>query len=200
VDDADLLRHYLERGGPDARWNLSAEAAYFDFRVRDFLERHGDRPAPIDVANLGIGLGLWDDFLGYWIGGTGRLVSIDIDPQVTALLRHRQAREGHPHPAEVVCADLLGDAVTAASFDLVTVVGSTPIETGDPARAIDAAFRLMRPGGQLLIAGLDELVPYGALQRWLDELDLDDIIVDHDRRFPALPFHLVIAQRAMTRA
>jgi SAM-dependent methyltransferase len=198
VDDGDdhLLRYYLARGGTDASWNLSAEAAYFDFRARDFLERHAERPLPADVVNLGIGVGLWDDFLGYWLGDTGRVVSVDIDGEVATMLRLRQRREEHPHPAEVVCADLLGDALRPESFDLATLVGSTPIETGDPARAVAAAFGLVRRGGQLFVAGLDELVPLGALERWLDELDVEDLIVDRDRRFPELPIHLVMARRA----
>jgi len=194
VTDEDLLRHYLDRGGPGGRWNLSAEAAYFDYRIRDFLERHAERTVPYEVVNVGIGVGLWDDFLGYWLGDTGHLVSIDIDPQVAALLRSRQAREGHPHPAEVVCADALDDAVRPGSFDLVTVVGATPSESGDPHGLIAAAVGLARPGGQVMIAGLEELVPLGALDRWFDELPIDDVIIDEDRRFPSLPFHLVVAR------
>jgi SAM-dependent methyltransferase len=194
VTDDDLLRHYLERGGPDSRWNLSAEAAYFDYRTRDFLERHAERSMPYEVCNVGIGVGLWDDFLAYWVGETGRVVSIDIDPQVAMLLRTRQARENHPHACEVVCTDALGDGVRRGTFDLVTVVGATPSESGDPHGLIAAAVGLARPGGQVMIGGLEELVPLGALDRWLGELSIDDMIVDEDRRFPSLPFHLVVAR------
>lgn len=194
MDDGDLLRHYLERGGPDARWNLSAEAAWFDFRVRDFFERHAERRLPCAACNVGIGVGLWDDFLGYWLGDAGRLVSVDIDPAIAARLRYRQAREGHPHPAEVVCADALGDALAPRSFDLVTIVGSTPRESGDPQRLVRRAAALLRPRGQLLIAGLDADAGLATLTRRLDELDLDDLIVDEDTRFAGLPFHLLIAR------
>jgi SAM-dependent methyltransferase len=194
VTDEDLLRHYLDRGGPGGRWNLSAEAAYFDYRTRDFLERHAERGVPYEVCNVGIGVGLWDDFLGYWVGDTGRVVSIDIDPLVAGLLCARQAREGHPHPCEVVCADAMGDAMRGGAFDLVTVVGATPSESGDPHGLIAAAVGLTRAGGQVMIAGLEELVPLGALERWFDELPIDDVIVDEDRRFPSLPFHLVVAR------
>lgn len=198
MTDADLLRHYLERGGE--AWNLSAEAAYFEFRVRDFLERHATRRLPMQVANLGIGVGLWDDFLGHWLGEGGKLTSVDADPAIAALLRYRQARERHPFPAEVVCADALGDALAPASFDLVTVVGSTPGESGDPHGLVRRAFALVRPGGQLLVASLEDDVPLGAVERWLEELEVDDLVVDEDSRFPGLPFHLVIAVRGMTRA
>lgn len=198
MTDADLLRHYLERGGEP--WNVSAESAYFEFRVRDFLERHATRRLPMHVANLGVGAGVWDDFLGHWIGDDGLLVSVDADPAIAALFRYRQAREQHPFPSEVVCADALGDALAAASFDLVTVVGSTPGESGDPHGLVRRAFELVRPGGQLLLASLEEDVPLGALERWLEELEVEDLVVDEDARFPGLPFHLVIALRGMTRA
>jgi len=84
--------------------------------------------------------------------------------------------------------------IVAAAFDLVTVVGATPSESGDPHGLIAAAVGLARPGGQVMIAGLEELVPLGALDRWFDELPIDDVIVDEDRRFPSLPFHLVVAR------
>lgn len=72
-------------------------------------------------------------------------------PEICRAFELRQHREGHPHPAQVICADVRFGALVADSFDLVTVVGSSTREIADRARldaAIDAA---LAPDGLALI-------------------------------------------------
>ncbi len=151
VGDAELLAHYLERHGPEAqRWNLSPESLLIELEIRRFFrERVVHRPG-LRICNIGIGVGEWDDYLGYWLDGRGTLTSVDRDADICALFEYRQRREGHPYPGRVVCADVLSDSLQAGAFDIVTCIGSTLHEMGDQRRGLDCMRRLLAPGGVLL--------------------------------------------------
>ena len=131
-----------------ARWNLSPERLYQECFTRYFIRERVD-PAPCGVAcNVGIGLGEFDDFMGYWLLGHGSVVSIDIDDQQVRRLAERQRAEEHPNPSRVVHADLLQS--DQGPFDLVTVTGTTLHETHAPARALRCALDWVKPGGRLV--------------------------------------------------
>jgi SAM-dependent methyltransferase len=157
IDDRRLLRYFLDRGHPDAAWNLSPDAAFLDYKLRSWTERViGESRGRLDACNIGIGTGDWDDFLGYAIAGRGTLTSIDIDPEICAVLRYRQRRQGHTNPATVRCRDLLRLG-WSSRFDLVTIVGSTVAETGAYDAALTRALELLRPRGRLFYADFDHL-------------------------------------------
>lgn len=104
----------------------------------------------LNVCNVGIGTGDWDNFLCDLLVGTGCLTSIDIDPEICELFRYRQKREGHPNPSTVVCADVMEDSLPAASFDVVTIIGSTVTESGNYSRCLGSCLRLVRPAGFMM--------------------------------------------------
>ncbi len=107
------------------------------------------------MCNVGIGVGLWDDWLGHVV--RARITSIDRDPQICRVLALRQSRERHPFPAEVVCGDVLAGALDGRAFDAITCVGSTIEEGG---RALEHALvACLAPGGVLLVG---ETLPAGA--------------------------------------
>lgn len=152
TDDARLLEHYLQRGHEP--WNVSLEAAWLDFelrrhvseRVARWRERTGTTPR---VLNVGIGVGLWDDWLGHEVGA--EITSIDIDCDICELFELRQRRERHPYPARVMCGDLDELARAGEQFDIITCIGSTLDESGAPQELRDAMRALLAPGGELLI-------------------------------------------------
>jgi SAM-dependent methyltransferase len=171
------------------RWNLSPERLYLDCWTRWFLREHL-RPSGLEQAcNVGIGLGEFDDWLGYWLEGHGQLVSIDIDGNLVQRFVERQAREKHPNPSRAVHADLL--RADLGTFDLVTMVGSTVHETHAPARALRCAQRWVKPGGWLFATVLHGM---GDPARLLH--DLQGVV--HLERFTQLPeveFTAVLARR-----
>jgi SAM-dependent methyltransferase len=129
------------------RWHLSPECLYLDCWTRAFLRALVD-PAPLRrVCNVGVGVGEFDDWLGYWLPPECELVSVDIDGAIVSAFRDRQARDGHPHAAKAVHADLM--RADLGRFDLVTIVGSTIHETHAPALALRTAQRWVAPGGWL---------------------------------------------------
>jgi len=149
AEDAELLAHYIARGREP--WNVSLEASWLDYELRAFVMARLPKRRPLAVLNVGIGVGLFDDWLGHVIGGT--ITSVDRDPDICRVFALRQRREGHPYPAHVVCGDVR-DGVLAAHrpFDVITVVGSTLEESGDRGATTRALEALLAPGGTLLVA------------------------------------------------
>lgn len=170
------------------RWNLSPECLYIDCFTRAFLREHLDPRQLVSVCNVGIGVGDFDDWLGYWLWGSGTLTGVDIDGAIVHAFRERQAREGHPNPSQAIHADLL--QADLGPFDLVTIVGSTVHETHAPARALRTAQRWVKPGGWL----------YATILHGMGDpthLSVDIAGVKHRRSFLDLPeaeFTALLAQ------
>jgi hypothetical protein len=100
------------------------------------------------VLNVGIGVGEWDDYVGYWLAGKGKLTSLDVYKPICDLFAYRQQREQHPYAARVVCADIRSPP-KLTPFDLVTMIGSTSREAGDHVRALDGCLALVASAGAL---------------------------------------------------
>jgi SAM-dependent methyltransferase len=171
VTDAELFEHYLSVGAPDAAiWNLSPECLGLEATIRGIFTQRVTPKRGWRALNIGIGVGAWDDFLGYWLEGQGVLFSLDTDERIAALLTYRQWREGHPNPAHV----LVGDAATIPfkpqSFDLVVMVGSTLTEAASGEALLADALTLVRPGGVAYInqitAGTQHLEPKDTTFDW----------------------------------
>lgn len=157
AEDAELLDHYVRRGA--AAWNLSLEAAWLDYELRSFVL--GKLPArrPLAVCNVGIGTGVWDDWLARVIGGP--ITSVDRDADVCRIFALRQRRERHPFPSTVLCGDVCSGILGDRRFDVITVVGAPLEEQIDPAAArppgsadrgglLRALSAALLPGGLLL--------------------------------------------------
>jgi SAM-dependent methyltransferase len=187
--DIRLLRFYLEQ---DARWNLSPQCAYLEYRLRSWAAHY--LLPPLDILNVGIGAGLWDDYLGYLLDGRGTLTSVDRDAEVCELFRYRQAREQHPAPARVVCADLLADELQL-EFDAVTLIGSTATELGPHGEVLAAAGGRVRSGGMLFYSDDAASHPAERFRQLCPALGLEVRGFEEDRRLN-LPFYLFVAARA----
>jgi len=149
--DRRLFEWYLASEGPDAGpWNRSPRSLYIEHWTRSFIMGQIEPFPGIEVCNVGIGAGGWDNFLCDWLEGKGQLTSVDVDPGICELFEYRQKREGHPNPATVVCADILRDSLPAGSFDVVTVIGSTVAESKDYDGCLSSCWRLAREDGHMM--------------------------------------------------
>jgi hypothetical protein len=155
TDDAELLAHYVERGGEP--WNVSLEASWLDYELRAWVKTRLPEKWPVAACNIGIGVGLWDDWLGHELGVS--ITSIDSDPDICRRFRMRQARERHPHPAIVRCFDASTGVLGIRRFDVITIVGSTLAEAVDRAALERRAYDALAPGGVLLIADVGNREP-----------------------------------------
>lgn len=166
-EDRELLAHYLARGAEP--WNVSLEAAWLDYELRAWVRARLPARWPLAACNIGIGVGLWDDWLAHELCTS--ITSVDLDPEVCRTFELRQRRERHPFPSAVVCGDPSRGALRGARYDLITIVGSTLDEAYDRAALEHAAAAALAPGGALLIADVgNREPPDGAEVRRLGEI------------------------------
>jgi SAM-dependent methyltransferase len=87
------------------------------------------------------------------LGGRGRLVGLDLSPEMVAVAARRASRPRRDSPVELVCADVgQGLPFEDASFDRVFSV-HTAYFWADPAAVVTEVHRVLRPGGTLVLAG-----------------------------------------------
>ncbi|MDQ8734266.1 class I SAM-dependent methyltransferase [Paenibacillus sp. LHD-38] len=149
--DEKLYNYYLELKSPEAgEWNSSPQCIHTELITRDYIRRTFTVTDGIQVCNIGIGTGDWDDYLGYWLMGKGNITSIDINNEICEIFAYRQQREGHPHPSKVLCKSIFDSDLPKEKFDIVTLLGSAINETGDFKRCLDSCFSLLNTGGYLM--------------------------------------------------
>lgn len=86
-----------------------------------------------------------------------QVTAIDVSKELLALLRERLAREPFAESVEVVCGSILDLPMPDASVTAYVLGTSTVnlFDTGDRARLLAEAHRVLTPNGQLLISILD---------------------------------------------
>ncbi|MBE6922473.1 MAG: helix-turn-helix domain-containing protein [Ruminococcaceae bacterium] len=151
---AFLLQTYSQMYAPEAGpWNLSVENKYLEYRFRDFFEKNFSIPQNVQLCNIGIGAGEWDTYLTYKLSG-GTLTSIDKLEICCRQLEERLSCEGNPNKVNVVCAD----ATTldfADRFDILTMVGSTAMESCDGMGLFAKACEFVKDGGAVYYQSID---------------------------------------------
>ncbi len=117
-------------------------------------------PAPgMTVADIGCGTGIYTAEL---LQAGARVTGVDISPEMLAIAAHRTARHGD------AVAFLTGDAAAlpfaAASFDMVTSITAMEFFT-DPRACLQDMYRIVKPGGRLVVATLGSLSPWAWQRR-----------------------------------
>jgi tRNA A58 N-methylase Trm61 len=198
--DEKLLSYYLALKGPEAgEWNLSPDNLYVECMTRDYVRKEFAVTDGMRVCNVGIGTGDWDDYLGYWLKGKGRLTSIDIDADICELFAYRQRREGHPNPSEVMNRSIFDTELPQGDYDLVTLIGSTINEASQFERCLDACLGLLKPGGSLMFMASLKRSPVSRLEHYAE--DRGAIIEQMERHelFVRYPFHISTIRRGMAK-
>jgi ubiquinone/menaquinone biosynthesis C-methylase UbiE len=145
------LRERFGRGGPmpaSQAGLLLTPARRWLHPAREMLERFGIRPGDT-VLELGPGPGYFTVEAARLTAARGRVVCLDVQPEMIALLRGRLAEHGVSNARPLVgdAARLpLASAVIDCAF-LVTVLGEIP----DRPAALAELRRVIRPGGVLAI-------------------------------------------------
>ncbi len=150
-----LLRTYSQMYGPEAGpWNLSVENMYLMYRFSDFFEKHFVVSEKANICNIGIGTGEWDRYLSYKLK-QGSLTSIDQVEICCRQLEQRLVCEGNPNDVRVVCSDAMALDFDGR-FDIVTMVGSTVLESGIGLSLLKKAISFVKTGGTVYYQSLDE--------------------------------------------
>ncbi len=149
-----LLKAYGALYGPEAGpWNLSVEQKYLEYRITAFFEENFSLEKGADVCNIGVGAGYWDRYLSYRLNG-GTLTSIDVDPEICRVFQAGLLNEENPNPVTVVNKDVMDCGELAGRFDVVTMVGSTRMESGMFESILRMAAGFLKPGGALYYQSL----------------------------------------------
>lgn len=180
MDKDFLLRNYGALHGPEAGpWNLSAEQKYLDYRITAFFEDNFPVSQGADLCNVGIGAGYWDRYLSYRLQG-GTLTSIDKDQECCRALAEGLENEQNPNPVTILARDVMDCGDLAGRFDIVTMVGSTRMESGLFGEILNMLFALLKPGGSLYYQSLDPKEDRGAVEALCLESGLRPEKYEHD--------------------
>lgn len=191
-----LMQFYLALKGPEAgEWNSSPENLYAECMTRDYARKEFAITDGMQVCNIGIGTGDWDDYLGYLLKGKGRLTSIDIDADICELFAYRQRREGHPNPSEVMNRSIFDTELPQGAYDLVTMIGSTINEAGQFEQCLDICLNLLKPGGSLMFMANLKRSPVSRIEHYAEDRGA---IIEHLERYETFnryPFYITTIRR-----
>lgn len=189
--DDRLFQYYLNLRSPEAgEWNSSPACLYTELSTRDYVRTAFEVKAGLQVCNVGIGTGDWDDYLGYWLNGKGCLTSIDIDRDLCELFAYRQKREGHPNPSRAVCESIFETSMSDGQFDLVTLIGSTAMESGDVHKCLDSCINLLKQDGALMFMSRLKNNAQGLLEQYIDHSGHQLERMQRYEAFPEYPFFI----------
>jgi SAM-dependent methyltransferase len=105
-----------------------------------FIDMNG-----LDVLEVGLGYGTVSQRLAE---SGARFVGLDITPGAVNLVNNRLRQAGLPGEAQI--GSILSAPFANESFDRVVTIGCLH-HTGDMARSIGECWRVLRPGGQLIL-------------------------------------------------
>lgn len=156
MDKDFLLETYGACYGAEAGpWNLSLQNKYLEYMFAKFFEENFPVLQGSDLCNIGIGAGYWDRYLSYRLNG-GTLTSIDRLEVCCRQLEACLENERNPNPVRVIHSDVMLLDGLAGRFDIVTMVGSTRLESGLREAVLAKAVSLLKPGGSLYYQTLDK--------------------------------------------
>jgi SAM-dependent methyltransferase len=195
-----LLNYYLALKGPEAgEWNSSPDNLYAECMTRDYVRKEFVVKDGMQVCNIGIGTGDWDDYLGYWLKDKGQLTSIDIDADICELFAYRQQREEHSNPSQVLNRSIFDADLPQGAFDLVTLIGSTISEAGEFERCLDACLGLLKPGGSLMFMTNLKRSPVSRLEHYAEDRGVIMEQLERYEAFNRYPFHISTLRRGPVR-
>jgi ubiquinone/menaquinone biosynthesis C-methylase UbiE len=114
-------------------------------------KRHGIEPG-MRVLEVGPGNGRYTLATARWVGESGRVLAVDIEPKMVERVRARAEAEGVGN-VEARVADVYDLPFDEGSFDaayMIVVIGEIP----DPDQAMREFHRVLKPGGKLAFSEL----------------------------------------------
>ncbi|MBQ3499780.1 MAG: class I SAM-dependent methyltransferase [Clostridia bacterium] len=155
MDKDFLLKVYGSGYDSDAGpWNLSLQNKYLEYMFAKFFEENFIVEKNMCICNIGIGAGYWDRYLSYKLKG-GYLTSIDINELACRQLKECLINEGNPNDIRVINSDVMMIDDLDESFDIVTMVGSSRLESGLYKTILEKVFSFVKKDGVVYYQSLD---------------------------------------------
>jgi ubiquinone/menaquinone biosynthesis C-methylase UbiE len=152
------------------------------------------------VCDLGCGNGFYTLELARLVGPRGKVVAVDVQPEMLGLLKHRAAEAGVTN-IEPVLGTLVDPQLPPESLDLVLLV-DVYHELSHPEQILRAIRASLKPGGRVALAefrGEDDAVPIKPLHKMTKAQILKELTPNGFRlvrQFDELPWqHLMFFQR-----
>ena len=142
---------YDSEAGP---WNLSVKNKYLEYMFAKFFEENFPVEKNMCICNVGIGAGYWDRYLSYKLKD-GSLTSIDINALSCRQLKECLVNENNPNKVKIINSDVILINDLDDSFDIVTMVGSSRLESGLYEPILKKVFSFVKQGGSLYYQSLD---------------------------------------------
>lgn len=130
--------------------------------------------------DIGTGTGEIAFLLAENAGPDGEVVGLDITPRMIELANEKMASLGLPKDVEFVIGDALDLEYNDNEFDIVTS-GYMLRNVTDIQKAIDEMFRVLRPGGKVVLAELAK--PDNRVIRYFYELYIKYRVTRNARKF-----------------
>jgi SAM-dependent methyltransferase len=148
---SEQVGHWPIATAPEGSAAFFAQTEAYRFEKLDYLERRVDFAGFAGKRVLDLGCGLGNDAARFAQGGA-LVTGVDIAPRAVELARTNFAQRGLPGTFLEGNGEAL--ELPAASFDLVychTVLHFTP----EPARMVREIHRVLAPGGQAILMGVN---------------------------------------------
>ena len=187
MDKDFLLRTYGQCYDPESGpWNLSVKNKYLEYMFARYFEENFDIARGACICNIGIGAGYWDRYLSYKLNG-GNLISIDIDGTSCRQLKECLINERNPNPIKIIHSDVMLVNDLSEKRDIVTLVGSTRMESGFLEGILEKAFSFLKGGGSFYYQSLDKNEARDKIEELCKrkEMRVDDYMLDMNYGFKA---------------
>lgn len=144
-----ILEYYSEFNNEECgKWNTSLKSKWYDYKITEYFEEHFKLKDVKTICNIGIGPGHWDRYLSYHMNDECKLVSVDIDSDITETFRLCLENEQNNRNIEIINKDIF-KYTPKEKFDIVTMIGSTVQEIGYYKEIFKKATALLNDNGEL---------------------------------------------------
>lgn len=144
-----ILEYYGEFYNEECgKWNTSLKSKWYDYKINEYFEEHFKLKEAMNICNIGIGPGHWDRYLSYHMNDNCKLVSVDIDPDITETFRLCLENEQNKRNIEIVNNDIFKYNSTI-KFDIITMIGSAVEEIGFYKEIFKKATSMLNDNGEL---------------------------------------------------
>ena len=144
-----ILEYYSEFNNEECgKWNTSLKSKWYDYKITEYFEENFNLKGAKSICNIGIGPGHWDRYLSYHMNEECRLISIDIDADITETFSLCLENEQNNRNIDVINKDIF-EYNPKDKFDIVTMVGSTVQEIGYYNEIFKKATSLLNDSGEL---------------------------------------------------
>ena len=150
-----ILEYYSEFNNEECgRWNTSLKSKWYDYKITEYFEKYFNFRLAKSICNIGIGPGHWDRYLSYHMNDECKLISIDIDSDITETFRLCLENEQNNRNIEIINKDLF-DYSPVDKFDIITMIGSTVQEIGLYKETFNKVSSMLTERGEVFYSFVD---------------------------------------------